>query len=100
MKLRHLLYVLLTLLIVSCRTVDNPIVNPEPLKPSYRDILARLDWGTDTTFVYGHKTPDVDAVTSALSYASLMRALGYNCKAKVSTPTTRFSRMLPKRLSM
>ena len=89
MKFRHLLYALLTLLIVSCRTVNQPTVNPESLKPSYRDVLARLDWGTDTIFVYGHKTPDVDAVTSALSYASLMRALGYNCKAKVSTPTNR-----------
>ena len=57
MKLKYFLYALLTLLIVSCSTVDNPTVNPEPQIPSYRDILARLDWGTDTTFVYGHKTP-------------------------------------------
>ena len=34
MKLRHLLYALLTLLIISCRTVNNPTVNPEPLKPA------------------------------------------------------------------
>ena len=58
MKLKYFLYALLTLLIVSCSAVDNPSVNPEPQIPSYRDILARLDWGTDTTFVYGHKTPD------------------------------------------
>ena len=85
-------------LIVSCRTADNPVINPEPLKPSYRDILASLDWGTDTIFVYGHKTPDVDAVTSALSYASLMRALGYNCKAKVSSATNRETAYISKRL--
>ena len=99
MKLRHLLYALLTLLIISCRTVNNPTVNPEPLKPSYRDVLAGLDWGTDTTFVYGHKTPDVDAVASALSYASLMRALGYNCKAKVSTATNRETAYISNRLA-
>jgi len=98
MKFRHLLYALLTLLIVSCRTVNQPTVNPESLKPSYRDVLARLDWGTDTIFVYGHKTPDVDAVTSALSYASLMRALGYNCKAKVSTATNRETAYISNRL--
>ena len=98
MKLKYFLYALLTLLIVSCSAVDNPSVNPEPQIPSYRDILARLDWGTDTTFVYGHKTPDVDAVTSALSYASLMRALGYNCKAKVSTPTNRETAYISDRL--
>jgi manganese-dependent inorganic pyrophosphatase len=84
--------------ISSCTSTENHIVNPETQKQSYREILACLDWGTDTTFVYGHKTPDVDAVTSALSYASLMRALGYNCKAKVSTGTNRESAYISKRL--
>ena len=97
MKLKHLFYALLTILIVSACTTDIPVVNPEPQQPSYRDILARLDWGSDTTFVYGHKTPDVDAVTSSLSYASLMRALGYNCKAKVSSATNRESAYISKR---
>ena len=48
-----------------------------------------MNWGTDTCFVYGHKTPDVDAVTSALAFAKLMNTLGYNCKAKVSSPMNR-----------
>ena len=64
---------------------DNPTV-PET---EYRALLRTLDWGTDTCFVYGHKTPDVDAVTSALSFAKLMRSMGYNCKAKVSSSTNR-----------
>ena len=55
----------------------------------FRDTLKTLNWGTDTCFIYGHKTPDVDAVTSALSYAKLMRSLGYNCKAKVSSKMNR-----------
>ncbi|MBO4500052.1 MAG: DHH family phosphoesterase [Bacteroidaceae bacterium] len=55
----------------------------------FRTMLKSLDWGTDTTFVYGHKTPDVDAVCSSLSYARLMRTLGYNCKAKVSGAVNR-----------
>lgn len=49
-------------------------------------MLETLDWGKDTCYIYGHNTPDVDAVTSALSYAILMREFGYNCKAKVSSP--------------
>lgn len=99
MKLKHLFIVTLAVwAISSCTTTENHIVNPETQKQSYREILACLDWGTDTTFVYGHKTPDVDAVTSALSYASLMRALGYNCKAKVSTGTNRESAYISKRL--
>ena len=45
--------------------------------------MSALDWGGDTCYVFGHKTPDVDAVCSAAAYADLMRSLGYNCEAKV-----------------
>ena len=56
---------------------------------AFRAMLKSLEWGKDTTYVYGHKTPDVDAVCSALGYAKLMKTLGYNCKAKVSSPANR-----------
>ena len=72
----------------ACTSVDNAVVKPEQ-GAAFRTMLKSLDWGTDTTFVYGHKTPDVDAVCSSLGYARLMRALGYNCKAKVSSATNR-----------
>lgn len=98
MKQKFLIVALAVWTLYSCTTTENPIVNPEPQKQSYREILTSLDWGTDTTFVYGHKTPDVDAVTSALSYASLMRAMGFNCKAKVSSATNRESAYISKRL--
>ena len=75
-------------LFTSCSSVDQPVVKPEQ-GAAFRAMLRSLDWGTDTTFVYGHKTPDVDAVCSSLGYARLMRALGYNCKAKVSSATNR-----------
>ena len=65
----------------------------------YKAELRKLDWGKDTIFVYGHKTPDVDAVASALSYAKLMRALGYNCKAKVSSPVNRETKYIAQRLN-
>ena len=71
---------------VSSRSTDH---DESSSAGEYRAVFKTLDWGTDTCFVYGHKTPDVDAVTSALSYAKLMRALGYNCKAKVSSKTNR-----------
>ena len=99
MKLKQLFIGVLAVWIVSSCSNENPITTPDVQEPlSYRTILAGLDWGTDTTFVYGHKSPDVDAVTSALSYASLMRALGYNCKAKVSSATNRESAYISKRL--
>ncbi len=80
----------ITLGFISCSTDDNAYVEPtsEP-GAEYRAILKSLDWGQDTTFVYGHKIPDVDAVCSSLSFAKLMRTLGYNCKAKVSSPINR-----------
>jgi len=78
--------------IVSCTTVQDNAVQPKPYEEqSYLKILRSLDWGNDTCFVYGHKTPDVDAVTSALAYAKLMRSIGYNCKAKVSSEMNRES---------
>ena len=83
----------------SCSNGDNPSIGPtyEP-GSAYRAVLQSLDWGQDTTFVYGHKVPDVDAVCSALSYARLMRALGYNCKAKVSSPINRETEYIAQRL--
>jgi len=77
----------LVVTVVSCSKDDN-IVNPDP-GVKFKAMLKTLNWGDDTCFVYGHKTPDVDAVTSALSYAKLMNTLGYNCKAKVSSPMNR-----------
>lgn len=65
---------------MSCSDKENPRQENTP----FQQMLSELDWGTDTCYIYGHKTPDVDAVTSALAYAKLMRKLGYNCEAKVS----------------
>ena len=73
----------------SCSSDDNTEI-PQPVhETEFGALLKTLDWGQDTCFVYGHKTPDVDAVTSALAYANLMRQMGYNCKAKVSSAMNR-----------
>ena len=73
-----------TFMFTACSNDDNAVV-----EDAFRTILKSLGWGKDTTYVYGHKTPDVDAVCSSLAYASLMRTLGYNCKAKVPGATNR-----------
>ena len=79
-----------SVLLTSCSMEDNPVVEPKDEPGSaYRALLKSLDWGQDTTFVYGHKIPDVDAVCSSLGLAKLMRELGYNCKAKVSSGMNR-----------
>lgn len=66
--------------LVSC-----DIFGPETPENAFRETMAALDWGNDTCYVYGHKTPDSDAVCSSLAYAGLMRNLGYNCVAKISS---------------
>ena len=90
------IWLFLSLLVVSCSNVDNTERVPAPGE-AFRAKLASLNWGTDTTFVYGHKTPDVDAITSSLSYAKLMRTLGYNCKAKASSAINRETSYISKR---
>lgn len=47
-------------------------------------VLQALNWGSDTTYVIGHKHPDTDATCSAVAYANLMDTLGYNCKPMVA----------------
>ena len=89
-----ILYGSLVMTVVSC-SKDDDSGNPDP-GAEFKALLKTLDWGSDTCFVYGHKTPDVDAVTSALSYAKLMNTLGYNCKAKVSSPMNRETQYIAK----
>ena len=64
----------------------------------FRESVAAMDWGDDTAYVFGHKTPDVDAVTSSLAYAALMRAMGHNAVAKVSSPVNRETEFVAKQL--
>ena len=61
---------------------------------AFRKTLAAMDWGSDTCYVYGHKTPDADAACSSLAYAQLMRSLGYNCVAKLSSPSNNETRYI------
>ena len=66
----------------------------------WADALARLDWGTETAYVVGHKTPDADAVCSAVGYAELMRILGYNCEARTAGEANRQTKYLKERLGI
>ena len=52
----------------SCTNEDNPIIDPtdEP-GAAYRALLQSLDWGQDTTFVYGHKVT-MFAVANGMRY--------------------------------
>lgn len=86
-------FLMCCVMMASC-TNDEDDANPQ--RTAFQAMLSGLNWGNDTCYVYGHKTPDVDAATSALSYAKLMRGLGYNCKAKVSSSTNRESQFIAR----
>ena len=66
----------------------------------WADALRRLDWGDGTAYVVGHKTPDTDAVCSAVGYAALMQALGYDCEARTAGEANRETKYLKERLGI
>ena len=41
---------------VSCSVDDNPVDAPTVPGNELREKLRTLDWGSDTCYVYGHKT--------------------------------------------
>lgn len=56
-------------------------------------VIAALDWGDGCACVIGHKSPDTDAICSAVAYARLMQALGHPCEARAAgrlNPETRY----------
>ena len=66
---------------------------PCPYPAALASVLNALDWGDGTACVIGHKSPDTDAICSAVAYARLMQALGHACEARAAgrlNPETRF----------
>ncbi len=45
-----------------------------------------MSLGDGKIYVVGHKSPDTDAVTSAMAYAEFLRQMGYDCEARVAGP--------------
>ncbi len=55
----------------------------------FRDILLNVDYGSETTYVIGHKSPDSDTVGSAIAYAYLLNQTGIPAEAVISAPVNR-----------
>ena len=71
-----------------CNKNDNP-------KESLPAVLARLDWGEGTTYVIGHKTPDADAVFSAMDRSTGKPPSSPTNGASTSRPSCRLSNRAP-----
>ena len=85
----------LILSLLSCNSDDQLTVD------HFSKALAALDWGEGTTtYVVGHKSPDTDAVCSAITYAYLMNALGYSCEPRVAGKLNNETKMVLKRFGI
>ena len=85
----------LILSLLSCDSDDQLTVD------HFSKALAALDWGEGTTtYVVGHKSPDTDAVCSAITYAYLMNALGYSCEPRVAGKLNNETKMVLKRFGI
>ena len=77
---------LLTVGLVACHRTDskNTVSASDVPMTCYRSLLTSFDYGEETTYVIGHKTPDADTVGSAVAYAGLLNRLGIKAQAAVS----------------
>ena len=87
MKKRFTAFFLALLLAFLCVSV-----HAEPT--GFADVLLSVDYGDETTYVIGHKSPDSDTIGSAIALAHLLRRLGIDAKAVATAPVnneTRFA---------
>ena len=81
MKIRILSLLLVACLACSCKQSTN-----EPRQTNtLREVILGMQYG-DSVWVVGHKSPDCDAVFSAMTYAALLQRLGINARARVAGP--------------
>jgi len=84
---------MLTAVFAACS--KNDVIYPDA-GAELRATFHSLDWGDGTCLVVGHKVPDVDAVTSAISYAHLMCELGYPCVAVINGDPNRETKYISR----
>ena len=96
-KVLYMLGLALAVIIPLSSCSDNDCVEAV----EFKCVFDALDWGEGTTtYVIGHKSPDTDAVCSAISYAYLMKALGYQCEARVAGKLNNETKMVLARFGI
>lgn len=79
MKKKISALILVMMLVFSCLSV-----HAEPT--GFADVLLSVDYGNETTYVIGHKSPDSDTIGSAIACAYLLRQLGIDAMAVATAP--------------
>ena len=77
MKRRMTALLLALMMVLACAAAQAELTE-------YADILRSVDYGKETTYVVGHKSPDADTIGSAMAYAYLLRELGIDAQAVAS----------------
>ena len=60
----------------------------------YRILYHAVNYGEGPVYTIGHKSPDSDAICSAIGYAEILRQLGIECEPRISArpnPETQFA---------
>lgn len=60
----------------------------------YKVLYHAVNYGEGPVYTIGHKSPDSDAVCSAIGYAEILRQLGIDCEPRISAepnPETQFA---------
>ena len=50
----------------------------------YVQLIQKIDYGNEVTYVIGHKSPDPDSIGSAIAFAELLNANGIRAVAAAS----------------
>ena len=73
---------------------------PQDSENYYTQLLHKFDYGEDTTYVIGHKSPDPDSIGSAIALAELLNNTGIKAVAAVSERIDRESEYALEYLSI
>lgn len=84
MKKMILILTAVAILLQGCASASVNVEMKQGDPEAYRSVLLNEDYGADTVYVIGHKSPDSDSVGSAIAYALFLKELGIDAKAAVS----------------
>ena len=85
MNAKYIIITLICMLITGVLTYNlTSNNNADNNYEGYRELIEKVDYGDEITYVIGHKSPDSDTVSAAIAYANLLNELGIKAKAVVS----------------
>lgn len=101
MRMRKRIGCLLIFLVIGTFLAGCGKSSSNPFGPEEnRSLYTKFDYGDETVYVIGHKSPDTDTVTSAIAMAKLLNELGINAKPAVAGQLNNESKFVLKTLGI